>query len=184
MNQEIWNRTEWFRKERFGMFIHWGLYAIPALGEWVMSEKRMTVEEYEKYFEQFDPTDYNPREWARLAKKAGMKYAVLTAKHHDGFCLFDSALTDYKATNTKAGRDLVREFLDAFRAEGLKVGLYFTLIDWHHPDYPKYNDMHHPMRGNEAYKDENINFDRYLEYMHGQVEELGDQLRKAGYSLV
>lgn len=68
MNQEIWNRTEWFRKERFGMFIHWGLYAIPALGEWVMSEKRMTVEEYEKYFEQFDPTDYNPREWARLAK--------------------------------------------------------------------------------------------------------------------
>ena len=139
MNQEIWNRTEWFRKERFGMFIHWGLYAIPALGEWVMSEKRMTVEEYEKYFEQFDPTDYNPREWARLAKKAGMKYAVLTAKHHDGFCLFDSALTDYKATNTKAGRDLVREFLDAFRAEGLKVGLYFTLIDWHHPDYPKYN---------------------------------------------
>ena len=135
MNQEIWNRTEWFRKERFGMFIHWGLYAIPALGEWVMSEKRMTVEEYEKYFEQFDPTDYNPREWARLAKKAGMKYAVLTAKHHDGFCLFDSALTDYKATNTKAGRDLVREFLDAFRAEGLKVGLYFTLIDWHHPDY-------------------------------------------------
>ena len=172
MNQEIWNRTEWFRKERFGMFIHWGLYAIPALGEWVMSEKRMTVEEYEKYFEQFDPTDYNPREWARLAKKAGMKYAVLTAKHHDGFCLFDSALTDYKATNTKAGRDLVREFLDAFRAEGLKVGLYFTLIDWHHPDYPKYNDMHHPMRGNEAYKDENINFDRYLEYMHGQVEEL------------
>lgn len=172
MNQEIWNRTEWFRKERFGMFIHWGLYAIPALGEWVMSEKRMTVEEYEKYFEQFDPTDYNPREWARLAKKAGMKYAVLTAKHHDGFCLFDSALTDYKATNTKAGRDLVREFLDAFRAEGLKVGLYFTLIDWHHPDYPKCNDMHHPMRGNEAYKDENINFDRYLEYMHGQVEEL------------
>ena len=172
MNQEIWNRTEWFRKERFGMFIHWGLYAIPALGEWVMSEKRMTVEEYEKYFEQFDPTDYNPREWARLAKKAGMKYAVLTAKHHDGFCLFDSALTDYKATNTKAGRDLVREFLDAFRAEGLKVGLYFTLIDWHHPDYPKYNDMHYPMRGNEAYKDENINFDRYLEYMHGQVEEL------------
>ena len=172
MNQEIWNRTEWFRKERFGMFIHWGLYAIPALGEWVMSEKRMTVEEYEKYFEQFDPTDYNPREWARLAKKAGMKYAVLTAKHHDGFCLFDSARTDYKATNTKAGRDLVREFLDAFRAEGLKVGLYFTLIDWHHPDYPKDNDMHHPMRGNEAYKDENINFDRYLEYMHGQVEEL------------
>ena len=172
MNKEIWNRTEWFRKDRFGMFIHWGLYAIPALGEWIMSEKRMKVEDYEQYFEQFDPTDYNPREWAKLAKKAGMQYAVLTAKHHDGFCLFDSALTDYKATNTKAGRDLVQEFLDAFRAEGLKVGLYFTLIDWHHPDYPKYNDAFHPMRQNEAYKDEKIDFNRYLDYMHGQVEEI------------
>ena len=107
-----------------------------------------------------------------LPKKAGMQYAVLTAKHHDGFCLFDSALTDYKATNTKAGRDLVQEFLDAFRAEGLKVGLYFTLIDWHHPDYPKYNDAFHPMRQNEAYKDEKIDFNRYLDYMHGQVEEI------------
>ncbi len=172
MNQEIWDRTDWFRKDRFGMFIHWGLYAIPALGEWVMSEKQMTVEEYERYFDQFDPVDYDPAKWAKLAKKAGMKYAVLTAKHHDGFCLFDSALTDYKATNTKAGRDLVREFLDAFRAEGIKVGLYFTLIDWHHPDYPKYDDMFHPMRGNEAYKDEKIDFDRYLDYMHGQVKEL------------
>ncbi len=172
MNKEIWNRTEWFRKDRFGMFIHWGLYAIPALGEWIMSEKRMKVEDYEQYFEQFDPTNYNPREWAKLAKKAGMQYAVLTAKHHDGFCLYDSALTDYKATNTKAGRDLVQDFLDAFRAEGLKVGLYFTLIDWHHPDYPKYNDAFHPMRQNEAYKDEKIDFDRYLDYMHGQVEEI------------
>ncbi len=172
MNKEIWNRTEWFRKDRFGMFIHWGLYAIPALGEWIMSEKRMKVEDYEQYFEQFDPTNYNPREWAKLAKKAGMQYAVLTAKHHDGFCLYDSALTDYKATNTKVGRDLVQEFLDAFRAEGLKVGLYFTLIDWHHPDYPKYNDAFHPMRQNEAYKDEKIDFDRYLDYMHGQVEEI------------
>ena len=169
MNQEIWNRTEWFRKERFGMLIHWGLYAIPALGEWVMSEKRMTTEEYEQYFKQFDPTDYNPR-WAKLAKKAGMKYAVLTAKHHDGFCLFDSALTDYKATNTKAGRDLVEDSgcISCGRIESRTC----SLIDWHHPDYPKYKDMHHPMRGNEAYKDEEIHFERYLEYMHGQVEEL------------
>ena len=101
-----------------------------------------------------------------------MKYAVLTAKHHDGFCLFDSALTDYKATNTKAGRDLVREFLDAFREEEIKTGLYFSIIDWHHPDFPKYGDRQHPMRNCEAYRDEKINFDRYLEYMHGQVKEL------------
>ncbi len=173
MNQQIWNRTEWFRSERFGLFIHWGLYAIPALGEWVMSEKRMSAEEYrQRYFHCFDPTDYNPREWARLAKKAGMRYAVLTAKHHDGFCLFDSALTDYKSTNTPAGRDLVREFLDAFRAEGIRVGLYFSLIDWSHPDFPKYNDRFHPMRQNPAYQDEEICFDRYLDFMHGQVKEL------------
>ena len=154
------------------MFIHWGLYAIPACGEWVMSEREMTVAEYEKYFDLFDPADYQPREWARLAKAAGMKYAVLTAKHHDGFCLFDSALTDYKATNTKAGRDLVREFLEAFRAEGIKVGLYFSIIDWHHPDFPKYGDRQHPMRNREEFKDEQIDFDRYLTYMHGQVKEL------------
>lgn len=172
MNQEIRERTKWFMDARFGMFIHWGLYAIPACGEWVMSEREMTVAEYEKYFDLFDPADYQPREWARLAKAAGMKYAVLTAKHHDGFCLFDSALTDYKATNTKAGRDLVREFLEAFRAEGIKVGLYFSIIDWHHPDFPKYGDRQHPMRNREEFKDEEIDFDRYLTYMHGQVKEL------------
>lgn len=172
MNQEIRERTKWFMDARFGMFIHWGLYAIPACGEWVMSEREMTVAEYEKYFDLFDPADYQPREWARLAKAAGMKYAVLTAKHHDGFCLFDSALTDYKATNTKAGRDLVREFLEAFRAEGIKVGLYFSIIDWHHPDFQKYGDKQHPMRNREEYKDEKIDFDRYLTYMHGQVKEL------------
>lgn len=172
MNEEIRQRTKWFMDARFGMFIHWGLYSIPACGEWMMSEKEMTTEEYHKYFEQFDPVDYDPKKWVRLAKKAGMKYAVLTAKHHDGFCLFDSKLTDYKATNTKAGRDLVREFVDACHEEGLKTGLYFSIIDWHHPDFPKYGDRQHPMRNNLAYKDEKIDFDRYLEYMHGQVKEL------------
>ncbi len=101
-----------------------------------------------------------------------MKYAVLTAKHHDGFCLFDSQLTDYKSTNTRAGRDLVREYVEAFRAEGLKVGLYYSLIDWHHPGYPAYGDRIHPMRNNEAYKDQPRDFPGYLDYMHGQVTEL------------
>ena len=172
MNQEIRERTKWFMEARFGMFIHWGLYSIPAKGEWMMSEAEMTVSEYKQYFDLFDPVDYNPREWVRLAKEAGMQYAVLTAKHHDGFCLFDSALTEYKATNTKAGRDLVREFVDACREEGSRVGLYFSIIDWRQPDFPKYGDRQHPMRNNEAYKDEKIDFDRYLEFMHGQVKEL------------
>ena len=107
-----------------------------------------------------------------------MKYAVLTAKHHDGFCLYDSKLTDFKATNTKAGRDLVAEYLDAFRAEGIKVGLYYSIIDWHHPDYPHYGDKIHPLRNCEAEKDVERDFDRYLEYMHGQVKELCTQYGK------
>ena len=165
-------RVEWFQHDRFGMFIHWGLYSIPARGEWVRSNEQIPEEEYLPFFREFNPTDYDPRAWAKAAKEAGMKYAVLTAKHHDGFCLFDSKLTDFKSTNTPCGRDLVREYLDAFRAEGLKTGLYYSIIDWHHPDYPKYNDRNHPMRGNEAFKDEKINFDNYLDYMHGQIEEL------------
>ncbi|MDI9519748.1 MAG: alpha-L-fucosidase [Bacillota bacterium] len=165
-------RVKWFQDARFGMFIHWGLYAIPARGEWVRSYENISNEDYQPFFEEFDPSDYDPRAWARAAKDAGMRYAVLTAKHHDGFCLFDSKLTDYKATNTKAGRDLVREFLEAFRAEGLKVGLYYSIIDWHHPDYPHYGDRHHPEKDNEAFKGKQHDFDNYLKYMHGQVEEL------------
>lgn len=165
-------RTEWFEKDRFGMFIHWGLYSIPARGEWVRSYERISNEDYQKYFDEFDPIDYDPKKWARLAKKAGMKYAVLTTKHHDGFCLFDSKLTNYKSTNTKAGRDLVREYVDAFRAEGIKIGFYYSLLDWYHPDYPAYKDRQHPMRDNEAYKDIKQDFSRYIKYFHGQVREL------------
>ncbi|MEG1925453.1 MAG: alpha-L-fucosidase [Ruthenibacterium sp.] len=165
-------RTQWFCENRFGLFVHWGLYAIPGRGEWSMSHEKTPVKAYEQYFSQFNPSNYVPTEWAKAAKQAGMKYAVLTAKHHDGFCLFDSKLTEYKSTNAPCGRDLVREYVEAFRAEDLKVGLYYSLLDWHHPDYPKFGDKNHPMRENESFKDEEVDFDRYLDYMHGQVEEL------------
>lgn len=165
-------RTKWFREARFGMFIHWGIYAIPARGEWVRSQEEMTIEEYQTFFESFNPTQYNPKEWAKTAKQAGMKYAVITAKHHDGFCLFDSKLTNYKSTNTPSKRDLLKEFVDAFRAEGLKVGIYYSLLDWHHPDYPAYGDRQHPMRNNAKWKDREHNWEKYLDYMHGQVKEL------------
>jgi alpha-L-fucosidase len=165
-------RMKWFEEARFGMFIHWGLYAIPARGEWVRSHERISVEDYQQYFDEFDPVDYDPVEWARIAKDAGMKYVVMTAKHHDGFCLFDSALTEYKATNTPAGRDLMKEYVEAFRAEGLKVGFYYSLIDWHHPDYPHYGDKIHPMRENVKFKGKKQKFERYREYLHGQVREL------------
>jgi alpha-L-fucosidase len=172
MYSERQARTDWFRAARFGMFIHWGVYAIPARGEWVRSEEEMSVEDYQKYVEEFNPKNYNPKEWAKLAKEAGMKYAVITAKHHDGFCLFDSKLTDYKSTNTPAKRDLLKEFVEAFRSEGLKVGFYYSLIDWHHPDYPAYGDRQHPMRNNENWKHQKYDWNRYLEYIHGQVREL------------
>lgn len=165
-------RTQWWREARFGLFVHFGLYAIPARGEWVKSIEKISNEDYQKYFDEFNPVDYNPREWAKTAKAAGMKYAVMTAKHHEGFALWDTKQSDYKSTNTPCKRDLVKEYLEAFRAEGLKVGLYFSLLDWHHADYPKFNDPYHPMRGNDKFKDEKPNWDRYLQFMHAQVKEL------------
>ncbi|HPV19970.1 MAG TPA: alpha-L-fucosidase, partial [Prolixibacteraceae bacterium] len=173
---KVMERTQWWREARFGMFIHFGAYAVPARGEWVKSNERITSEAYQKYIDAFYPGQFDAKEWARLAKAAGMKYAILTAKHHDGYCLFDSKLTDYKLTPRFDGRDLVREFLDAFRAEGLKVGLYFSIIDWHHPDYP--NVGNHPQRGDKEYAKQKFDWDNYLKYMHGQVEELVTQYGK------
>lgn len=165
-------RTKWYTDARFGMFIHWGLYAIPARGEWVRSTEEIPKEDYAPLMDEFYAENYNPKEWARLAKEAGMKYAVLTAKHHDGFCLYDTKYTDFKSTNAACKRDLVREYVEAFREEGIKVGLYFSIIDWRHDDFPHYGDRIHPMRNNEDYKNDKRNFDNYLEFMHGQVKEL------------
>ncbi len=173
---EKMQRTQWFRDARFGMFIHFGAYAVPARGEWVKSTEKLTTEQYQKYVDAFNPYAFDAKEWARIAKKAGMKYAVLTAKHHDGFCMFDSKLTDYKIGNNFNGRDVVREFLDAFRAEGIKVGLYYSLIDWNHPDYP--NVGNHPQRDDKEYAKKKFNWDNYLKYMHGQVEELSKNYGK------
>jgi alpha-L-fucosidase len=167
-------RMKWWTDARFGMFIHWGLYALPARHEWVKNVERMTNEQYQKYFEMFNPDMYDPHEWAKMAKAAGMKYVVLTAKHHEGFCLFDSKFTDYKATNTPCGKDLIKEYVEAFRAEGLKVGFYYSLIDWHHPDYTI--DKVHPLRqeSDSAYARLNKGRDmnKYREYLKNQVREL------------
>ena len=164
--------TEWFVHDRFGMFIHFGLYALPARHEWIKTTEKITEEKYDQYFKHFNPDLYDPREWARRAKAAGMKYVVLTTKHHEGFCLFDSQYTDYKATNTPYGKDLVREYVDAFRAEGLHIGFYYSLIDWHHPDFPI--DVIHPRRDDENAEELNKGRDMklYAEYMRNQVTEL------------
>jgi len=165
--------THWFTQARFGLFIHWGLYSLPARHEWVKSHERISNEDYQKYFDHFDPDLYNPSLWAQAASDAGMKYFVITTKHHEGFCLWDSKLTDYKATNTPAARDLLRPMVDAFREKGLRTGFYHSLIDWHHPYYilDKHNG---PYRDHPDREKMNVGRDqaRYAEYLHGQVEEL------------
>jgi alpha-L-fucosidase len=164
--------TSWFVHDRLGMFIHWGIYALPARHEWVKSRELISDDAYDRYFRHFDPDLYEPRLWAQAAADAGMKYFVVTTKHHDGFCLWDSALTDYKATNTPAGRDLLQPMTKAFREQGIRVGFYHSLIDWHHPEFVI--DRIHPMRNRPDKEELNQKRDqtKYAEYLHGQVREL------------
>lgn len=164
-------RQEWFDRARFGMFVHFGLYSGAARHEWVQNYERLTDEDYRPYFEHFDPDLFDAAALARTAKETGMGYVVLTTKHHDGFCLWDSKLTDFTSVSN-VGRDLVREYVDALRAEGLKVGLYHSVIDWHHPDFTI--DWNHPRRDDENAQalNEGRDMSRYRDYLHGQVREL------------
>jgi len=165
--------TTWFTHDRFGLFIHWGIYALAARHEWVKNRERIRDEDYQTYFDHFSPDLYNPTAWARVAKDAGMTYVVVTTKHHDGFCLWDSDLTDYKAPNTPWGKDVLHPMVDAFRAEGLRVGFYHSLIDWRHPAFPI--DGIHPMRDDVAFREAQQglrDIRQYADYLHGQTREL------------
>ena len=166
-------RMQWWSEARFGMFIHWGLYALPARHEWVMSKEQISKKDYEKYVAYFNPDLYNPKEWAKLAKDAGMKYVVFTAKHHDGFSMYDTQYSDYKVTNAPIGRDLLKELIDAFRAEGIRIGLYYSLIDWHHPDF-LVNEHIHPERNNqqEIANDKNRDKKKFQDFLMNQITEL------------
>ena len=154
------NKLKWFNDARFGMFIHWGLDCIRGTGEWAVFRESIPSSEFSKYADSFNPQYFDPREWARAAKRAGMKYMVLTTKHHSGFCLFDSAHTDYTSVKTAAKRDFVREYVEACRAEGLGVGLYFSLQDWSFPAAFK-----GPVKDPEGW-------DKLVAYAHNQVREL------------
>jgi alpha-L-fucosidase len=169
-------RLEWWRAARFGMFIHWGLYAIPAgqwkgqtipgIGEWIMHRARIPVAEYEKLAEQFNPTQFDPAAWVSLAKRAGQKYLVITAKHHDGFCMFDTELTSYNIVDaTPFGRDPMKELATECARQGVRLCFYYSQTqDWHHPNGDG-NDWDY----DEATKD----FDGYIEeYVKPQVREL------------
>jgi len=152
-------RMKWWHEAKFGMFIHWGLYSVLGRHEWVMEMEGIPVAEYEPLATQFKPKPNPARDWARLAKRAGMKYMVMTTKHHEGFCLFNTKTTDYCAPRQAAGRDLVKEFVDAARAEGLRVGFYYSLMDWRHPD------------GARCANDEAAR-KRFVDYIHTHIREL------------
>ncbi len=152
-------RMKWWHDAKFGMFVHWGLYSVLGRHEWAMEQEGIPVEEYEQLAKQFTPKPNAARDWAKLARKAGMKYMVMTTKHHEGFCLFDSKLTNYTAAKQACGRDLVKEYVEAARAEGLRVGFYHSLMDWHHPD------------GARCATDEEAR-KRFVPYIHGQIREL------------
>ncbi|MFC2081094.1 alpha-L-fucosidase [Bacteroidota bacterium] len=180
--KKIWDETaeqkterlSWWTDARFGMFIHWGLYAQASRHEWVKNRERISDEDYQKYFEIFNPDLFNPTEWAKKAKAAGMKYAVITTKHHEGFNMFKSDYTDYNVTNTPYGKDIIKEWVEAFRSEGLGIGFYYSLIDWHHPEYTI--DRVHPQRTNTQKEYDKLNKDRdmavYREYLINQVSEI------------
>jgi len=162
----------WFNHDRFGMFVHWGLYTLHADAEWHWSYNEVSKEEYHKYLRYFDPDLYDPREWARMAREAGMTHATLTTKHHDGFCLWPSRDSDFTVANTPHGEDLVGPFVEACRDEGIRPGLYFSLIDWNHRDFEI--DIFHPLRNIDdpiAYN-EGCKVAAYQEFMRSQVSDL------------
>jgi alpha-L-fucosidase len=152
-------RMQWWHAAKFGMFIHFGVYSTIGRHEWVMEDEAIPVSEYAPHAATFNPVKNSARAWAKLAKAAGMKYMVMTSKHHEGFCNFDSKLTDYCAGKQGPGRDLAREYVEAARAEGLRVGFYYSLMDWHHPD------------GARCAEDEEAR-KRFVEYTHGLIREI------------
>jgi alpha-L-fucosidase len=152
-------RMQWWHEARFGMFVHWGLYSVLGRHEWAMEEEGIPVSEYEQLAKKFNPKPNSPQGFAKLAKAAGQKYMVMTSKHHEGFCNFDTKLTNYCAPKQAAGRDLLREYVEAARGEGLRFGFYYSLMDWHHPDGARC------ATDPEARK-------RFVEYTHGLIREI------------
>jgi len=166
-------RMAWFREARFGMFIHWGVYSVPAgtwsnktdYGEWIMESAKIPVSTYEKFADRFNPTKFDARSWVKLAKTAGMKYIVITSKHHDGFAMYPSDLTDWDLGRTPFQRDPLKELAAACKAEGVKLCFYHSIMDWHHPDWGQRRAWNDLATGTP-------DMDRYTAFMKGQLKEL------------
>ena len=171
--------SDWFSTARTGMFIHWGHssqrgieLSWPLTGWGLTPGAEISVEEYHATAATFDPQAYDPKQWARLAKAAGMQYAVFTTKHHDGYCMWDTKTTDFSVMQSPYGKDIVRAYVDAFRAEGVRPGFYFSLVDWHHPDYPAFTQDDVPYKFPRGKPADPATWDRFVEVMFAQVREL------------
>jgi alpha-L-fucosidase len=170
-------RMAWWRDAKFGMFIHWGIYAVPAgewgndrnQAEWIMLRAKVPFDDYVNFATRFNPVKFDAREWVRVAKDAGMKYLVITAKHHDGFCMFDTKLTDYNIVKaTPYRRDPMKELAAACREAGLVFCFYYSIPDWHHPEFPVRYSMH----GFHGVNKPDADLKKYVEYLKGQLREL------------
>ena len=176
------DRMDWWREARFGLFIHWGLYSIPAgewngetkYDEWIRERAQISLEQYNKFLSHFNPEKFNADDWVTMAKNAGMKYIVITSKHHDGFCLFDSKETDFDIMSTPYKRDILKELSDACLKQGITLCFYHSIMDWHHPDYL-------PRRQWETDRPaEGANMDKYVTYMKNELKELLTNYGKIG----
>lgn len=176
-------RMKWWRDDRFGMFIHWGVYAVPAgiykdkkvkgIGEWIMDHGQIPIEEYEEYARKFNPVKFNADTWVKILKDSGMKYLVITSKHHDGFALWDSKVSNYDMVDyAPYGKDILLALSKACKEQGIKFGLYHSIMDWHHPDAQAYSYL---KKDPKKRKDNRAHFAKYLEnYMKPQLKELVD----------
>jgi alpha-L-fucosidase len=176
------DRMDWWRQSRFGLFIHWGLYSLPAgewngstnHAEWIRESARIALKQYDEFVAQFNPVRFNADEWVTMAKNAGMKYIVITSKHHDGFCLFDSKETDFNIMSTPFKRDILKELSDACARQGMSLCFYHSIMDWHNPDYlPRREwETDRPTTG--------ADFEKYVSYLKNQLNELLTNYGKIG----
>ena len=158
---------DWFFEKRFGLFVHWGLYAINGLHEQEQMRYCVPAEEYVKLIDKFNPVKFNPDRWLDLAQEAGMEYLVLTAKHHDGFCLWDTKLSNFNVMNSLYKRDIIAMMAEACHRRGINLEIYYSVVDWHHPAYPNIG-RHHEISSDQA----NHDWDKYMDFLKGQIREL------------